>query len=86
MCYDQRLMTSTQRKHRFELDRQRRQTDVFLAFAQVYGAAASADTQDAAPLESMASMLKAANESRTKEVQTEELISELLEIEASHSR
>ena len=75
-----------QRKRRFELDRQRRQTDVFLTFAQVYGMAASADTQDAAPLESMASMLKAARQSRTKEVQTEELIAELLEIEARPSR
>lgn len=59
---------------------------MFLAFAKAYGAAASADTQDATPLESMASMLNAAHKSRTKEVQTEELISELLEIDASHSR
>lgn len=79
-------MTALERHQRFEFERQRRQKDVFLAFAQVYGAAASADTQDAAPLESMASMLKAANESRTKEVQTEKFIAELLELEASHSR
>lgn len=79
-------MTHMQRKHRFEFERQRRHTGVFRALAQVRGAAASADTQDAAALESISSMLKAAHESRTKEVQTEGLISELLEIEASHSR
>ena len=82
------MMTPTQRKHRFALDRQRRETDVFLAIAQAYGASTSASDQKhvAAALKSMTSMIDGAHKSRIKEVKTEKLIAELLEIEASHSR
>ena len=60
---------------------------MFLAIVQVYGADAACDQHHAAVAhESMLSWPKAANESRRKEVQTEELMAELLEIEASHSR
>lgn len=85
MCHYHRLMTPTQRKHRFELDRQRRETDVFLAIVQAYGASTSASGQKhvAAALESMTSLLEGARKSRIKEVKTEKLIARLLENEAS---
>ena len=82
------MMTPTQRKHRFALDRQRRETDVFLAIAQAYGATTSASDQQhvAAALEAMTSLIEGARKSRIKEVKTEKLIAKLLENEASHSR